>query len=490
MEIKISNDERQAFLIITSEDNTPQELTVDKLKQALEEKGVLKGIKESTLQLICQQKYIGNKYIVAETIPPKTGDNAKIEIKIKPKERSTYDKGVDAEKKVNHYGVTEGFITYVKSGETLATRIPPTRGQKGYTVTGKEIEGILGKDIGWLNFQGENTKVSGNNLIAVKNGVLNKEDSKLNIQQNITLEQDLGIKTGSIILPLEANIEMVVPGDIKSGFTVQCYKITVFGNVEDAKITAKILEVKRGIVGTSDMPIIADNLTTNFIIGKRKIIAKFVDVKREITGGSTIQSDFVHSNVIQECSIIARYGVWTNYLYGSNNILVGVDISESEEYNKWEHQLKGVENALKEMKSSNQQLLKKADSIREMAKRMPNNPSIKNELQKVNEIITKINKIETIKNALEKKLQSHRDKTYISGSPFILVEYGFTKKAMIKDRKKAINNLTIKEISYERSKPLITGLYTLSNDVIIANPKYNINDFKDIMENYKNASLN
>ena len=141
------------------------------------------------------------------------------------------------------------------------------------------------------------------------------------------------------------------------------------------------------------------------------------------------------------------------------------------------------------MKSSNQQLLKKADSIREMAKRMPNNPSIKNELQKVNEIITKINKIETIKNALEKKLQSHRDKTYISGSPFILVEYGFTKKAMIKDRKKAINNLTIKEISYERSKPLITGLYTLSNDVIITNPKYNIRDFKEIMENYKNASL-
>ena len=344
--IRIVNNEKQAFLtVISDEENTSEELTVDELKKSLSEKGVVKGIKEITLDQICQYKKFDHKFLVAEAIPPQIGENAKIQIKIKPKERPTYEKGVDAEKKVDHYGVREGFITYVKGGEILATRIPPERGANGFTVTGNKIDGILGKDVSWLDFQGKDTKVVGNNLIAVNDGILKKEGSKLDIEQNIMLEGDLGIKTGSIILPLEADVEMFVAGDIKSGFSVQCHKITVMGNIEDAKIIAKILEVKRGIVGTSNVPIVVDYLTTGFIIGTRKIKSKFINVKKEISGGSKIQADFVRSHVIQECSITAKYGVWTDHLYGSNNIWVGVDIDENEEYNNWSRQLDGVDKA-------------------------------------------------------------------------------------------------------------------------------------------------
>ena len=489
--IQIANNEKQAFLtVISDEENTSKELTVDELKKSLSEKGVIKGIKEITLEQICQYKKFGHKFLVAEAIPPQIGENAKIQIKIKPKKRSSYEKGVDAERRVDHYGVREGFITYVKEGEILSTRVPPERGANGFTVKGNKIDGILGKDVSWLDFQGKDTKVVGNDLIAVNDGILKKEGSKLNIEQNITLEGDLGIKTGSIILPLEADIEMLIGGDIKGGFSVQCHKITVMGNIEDARINAKILEVKRGIVGTSNVPIVVDYLTTGFIIGTRKIKSKFINVKKEISGGSKIQADFVRSHVIQECSVAAKYGVWTDHLYGSNNIWVGVDIDENEEYNNWSRQLDGVDKALKEMELSNQNLIRKADSVREMAKRMPNNPLVKKELANINEIIDKISKIKKVKETLEQKLQLHRDKMYISGSPFILVGLGFTKKALMKVKAKPINKFTIKEFSYERGKPLITGLYTLRGEEVIVDPKYNVSEINEIMENYEKASLN
>ena len=491
IDIQIIKDKRKAFLtVIPDEVDTSQVLTIDKLTHALSDKGVTKGLKENVLDQICRNKIFNKKILVADAIPPKTGENGKIQIKIKPKERSTYDKGVDAEKKVDHYGEREGFITYVEENDVLAIRIPPTRGENGFTVTGKLIEGIRGKDIAWLNYQGKNTKIVGNDLIAIIDGVLIKEDSKFNVEQTVMLQQDLGIKTGSIIIPLEADVEIIIPGDIKSGFSAQCKKITVMGNVEDAIVTANMLEVKRGIVGTSDKEIVADYLTTGFIIGTRKIKSKFLDVKKEISGGSTIHTDFLYANIIQECSITARYGVWTKYLYGTNDICVGVDVDEQTEYNKWIEQLDGVDKALLETKESNKSLLKKASSIKEMAKRMPNNPAVKKELDNLIMIEDKISKIEKINEALKRKLQLHQDNMYVSGSSFILVELGFTKNGITKKDVKPVNNFTIKEFSYEKSKPFITGIYTLRNEEVIGEPDYNIQDIKDIMENYRNVSLN
>ncbi len=491
MEIKVqvTNDSGKAQItIIPEKDEILKTLTVNELKLALSKKGVVKGLKENALEQICRNKLYNKEYIAAEVIPPQKGENAKLQVKIKPKERATYDKGVNAEKKVDHYGVHEEFITYVKEKEIIATRIPPTRGKKGFTVTGREIEGMLGADLIWSKHRGRNTEVVENNLIASISGILITEDFSFDIEQTLTLEKDLGIKTGSIILPLDAEIELIIPGDIKSGFTVQCHKITVMGNLEDAKVTAKILEIKRGIVGTSDQPIEADYLITGFIIGKRRIKAKFVQVKKEISGGSTILADFVRSQVIQECKITARYGIWSEYLFGTNKISVGIDIDEQAEYIKWAKQIEDVKNTLLEAKASNQTLLKKADSIKSMAERMPDNPQLQKELAKIKEVTDKISKIEKVKEVLEKKLQQHADNMYISGSPFILVNLGFTKKALLKDSEKPHNDFNIKEFSYEKSKPMIQGLYTLKGEEVVVEREYNIGEFNSLLNKYKESA--
>ena len=78
---------------------------------------------------------------------------------------------------------------------------------------------------------------------------------------------------------------------------------------------------------------------------------------------------------------------------------------------------------------------------------------------------------------------------YIFGNPFILIEHGFTKKERDNGQKKPVNDLIIKESSYDKSKPLITGLYTVEGDNVVVNSKYSIHEIKEVIENYKKKRL-
>jgi len=482
---EISKDRKKAYLTVFAEkDNETDSVAYEELLNTLTNSGVIKGINPKILVQICNDRLFNRKFQVAEAIPPEIGENAIIKVEINNAKKEPAENEDDPEAKVDHYGVREGFIIYVKEGEVLATRIPPTRGKNGFTVLGGEIKGLLGGDISLTAVQGSYTEINGEKLVAKVDGIFKRRDNKLHVEQIIEIYGDLGIKTGSIILPLNSDIEIIVNGDIQSGFTVECNRITVNGTVEDAKIKANFLEIKNGIVGTSDLLIQADFLTTGFIIGKRDIKARIITIKKEISGGSTVEADFVHANIIQECTITAKYGVWTKSLFGKNTILVGVNIIENEEFTTLTLQLEGIEKLLKETELSNQSLLKKEDSIRGMAKRMPGNPAIAKEIVKIDEILNKIRKLKQIKESHSTQLEQISKKMYIFGNPFILVEHGFSKNGRNNGQKKPINDLIIKEASYDNSKPLIAGLYTNEGKNVIVNPNYNVREIKEIIENY------
>lgn len=488
--IKISADKKKALIFIDTKDNSgPKEITKEGIEKALNNAGIVKGIKPEVINHILINHKYDKDFLIAESIPPGIGKEGRIWVREKPRERSTYDKGIDAEKKVDHFGVREGYLTFVKKDAIIATYIPPSAGVPGYTVKGEEIPGLPGKDVSWETTSGRNTIIDDKNLIATADGLLKKEGHIYNVDTSVEISGDLGLKTGSIILPLESDIELIVHGDIKSGFTAQCRKIVVSGTVEDAKIKAKQLEVGRGIVGNSNQPIIADVIETGFIIGTRRIKAKYLNVTKEISGGSMIESNFVRSNSIQECSLTALYGIWTKYLFGKNNILLGVDLEENEEFKVWSEKLEGIKKVLMTLQVSNKSLLKKAESIKDMVKRRPDNPAAKSELKKLNEAVNKIQKCEIIKRALEKKLKMHQDNMFISGSSFLLVEEGFVKKSAGKDNPKPLNNITIKEFSFDRSKTLIPGIYTVQGEEVVAKTDYSVQKIENIAKKYKEEAL-
>ena len=69
-----------------------------------------------------------------------------------------------------------------------------------------------------------------------------------------------------------------------------------------------------------------------------------------------------------------------------------------------------------------------------------------------------------------------------------MVELGFTKK-LLKERHKSLNNLTIKDNSYNKQLPQTTGLYTLKGDEVIVDASYNIVEIDNQIEKYKNDRL-
>jgi len=490
LNIEISKDDRKAFLSVTAgADDEKFDVTPEEIVSALGNMGVTEGIKHDILAHICHKKQCNKSFLVAEAIPPQRGEDAKIVIKKKPKKRSTYDTGVDADKKVDHFGEREGFITHIQKDEVIASRIPPGKGKSGFTVRGDPIEGLPGKEISWQTVRGRNTRFDGNNLVATADGCLRRIDHVFHVDPVIEIDGDLGIRTGSINLPLEADIELIVGGDIKSGFTAQCRKIVVMGMVEDSRVTAKTLEVKGGIVGTGSAPITADYLEAGFITGTRKIISKYVAVAREISGGTQIETNFLRAMVIQECRIRALYGIWTKYLLGHNDIILGIDIHENEEFKVWSQKLKEVDAFLAKVKTSNQSLLKKADVVREMVQRNPNNPALKKEHEKIVQVTDQIHKTETVKKALEKKLQAHSDKMYVDGGSFLLVELGFVKQSPGAANSKPVNNITIKEYSFDKKRPLITGLYTVVGEEVLPKPKYSLPDIEKLAENCMENAL-
>jgi len=485
-----SHDFLQGYLtLVKDKDEESIPISVDDLENALNQNEIIHGIKHETLEQICAKQLFNKKYIVAEATAPKLGESAILKLKIRLKKLNPSEDDKSEDEKVDHYGPKEGFIRYVEKGQLIAIRIPPTRGKHGTNIIGDKMDGVLGKDISLEVIQGHFTKIEGNCLVAGINGIFKRKDNKLHVERIIEIRHDIGLATGSIILPLEADIELIIYGDIKSGFTVQCRTIEVMGTIEDARVNARFLEVRNGIVGKSDLPITADYLTAGFVIGKRNIISRLLIINKEISGGSTIESDFVCAQIIQECTITAKYGIWTKYLYGKNVLLVGVKIKVNDEYNNLLEQLTQVDYELKESARTNSSLLKKAGSITEMAKRMPNNLAINRELTKIKEVYKTNKKNEKLKAALEEEIQKITKNMYILEKPFILIELGFSKATGTKDLRKTVNDLAIKEYTYDKNEPLITGIYTIENKSISVNPNYNIGEINQIIDNYKKSRI-
>ncbi len=490
IDVAVNDDDMAAYLTLRLENGKDfPPLKSDILREALRDRGVMKGIDEKALEDIASGGTLNEKVLVAKAVAPKDGSPGSIYVEVKPKERSTYDRGVDAEKRVDHYGEREGFITYVRAGQVIAGYVPPAKGEPGFTVTGKIIEAEPGKDITFSKCQGKNTKIVGDKLIAEREGILLRDEGTFSVMREIAIDGDLGIKTGSVLLPLEADIDLTIGGDIKSGFTVQCRNIVVYGSVEDATVTAKVLDVKKGIVGTSAKTVTADLVTAGYIAGTRRIKAKYLQVAREISGGSRIEADFVRSSIIQECSVTVKYGVWTDYLFGGNRVWAGVNIEESAEYRAWSARLADIEKTLGEMKEKSLQLLKKEDSVRAMASRMPNNPVVQKEWMKITEAKENIAKAERAKQALEQKIREHMEKMFFDGSAFILVRLGFVKPTDKKSALQPVNELKIRDFSYDKSRPLTPGIFLLKDNAVVHSKEYALKDFQELAEKYRAAAM-
>lgn len=242
VEVDISDDELEAFLRVIPPLDDRNWPTVDELKKALGEAGVIYGLDDGALEKIAREHLEDEWLLVAKGKPPKDGEDAQIVLKVelgglKPRE-------ADADK----VDMRElGTVTNVLRGRELAEKIPLKSGEDGASVKGKPLKARQGKDRQLP--KGKNVEVSddGLHLLAAIDGHVVVREGKIDVLPVFEVKGDVDYSVGNI----DFVGTVIVKGTVREGFTVVASgDIQVSGSVEGAKLKSggKII-VKGGVSG-------------------------------------------------------------------------------------------------------------------------------------------------------------------------------------------------------------------------------------------------
>jgi uncharacterized protein (DUF342 family) len=289
-EIKLANDFLTAYLsIFPAWDGSPN-VSISQVKSELINKGITFGVDEVKIMMALAENKLCLDLPIAEGRKPLRGKDASIKyhfhekgLELKPKE---LENG-----KVDFYNIN--LIQIVKKGQLLIEKTPATEGIPGFTVTGREIPAINGKNV---------ILPLGKNLVASEDGlkayasceghvvVTNRRVSVLPVYE---VKGDVDFSTGNI--DFIGNV--IIKGNIKEGFTVKSQgDVEVFGTVEGGNISASgNIFIKKGIRGLKKSKIEAQgSIYSNFVeyatlsAGEDIIINEAI-MHSIVNGGSLVQ---------------------------------------------------------------------------------------------------------------------------------------------------------------------------------------------------------
>ncbi len=422
VELSVAQDNMKADLIVHPALENGNPPTEKAIRALLVECDIVFGINNETLTKVIHDInkgiYPEGPVTIAEGIPPKNGDNGRIEYlfntetSLKPK--------VDARGNADYKNVS--IIQSVNEGDELARLIPPTEGEPGKDVHGNELPCKAGNPATLP--VGANTKPSQNDenvLVAATDGNVRLKGQVVEIYEGFVIKGDIDYSTGNI----NYDKSVTIGGDIKSGFTVNCGgDLEVKGTIEDAELTVggSVL-CKYGFIGQGK-GIIECKGDVNISFMKNQTIRcrSNVNIAREalncnifarkaisisgnplsIAGGTYIARDAITCNVVGNSS-----GIHTA-------LEVGLDYTLIEELEKTEKQINEVmENRKKLLVTFN-----RYDKMLKIRKKLPPKEEflyakLKNTIIKYT---TQTKKLEERKNKIEEKMHD-------TGNAFIKIEH-------------------------------------------------------------------
>jgi len=482
IKIDVSEDEKEAKLTVIKGEDDQEIPLVEDLKNALTKAGVTAGIDEAQLSIICFDQKFNEEIVVAKCIEQKVGKDAEIKEVNAPKPSEKIQPVVTKDGKIDYYAPREGFVVFVRKGDTIVKKAPPSAGETGKTVLGKEIPGIKGKDILIEQFGGKNTELKDDSIVASTDGIVKFVDNRYVVEKDFKIATDVGLETGSIKIPRDADVEIIIDGDIKSGYEVACSNVKVKGCVEDAKIDVKNLQVAEGIVGTSDLTINADIIKVGYINGPRKIYANFVKVTREISNGAVITADIVQANTIQGSTVMAKEGIMVDYINGSNNICVGIDYKVKDEFDELSKEINVMENEISGMKDESHQVAKRMEKMKQLAKINPKHPLLIKEMTDIKKFKEKLDSSVAHYDDLKGQKSKCAEKMYLLEKNFLIIKSGFSTDTSSKKIVEPDTNLHICRHLMRITEPKSGALFKADEGKINIFNKYDITKYKNIIE--------
>lgn len=307
-EVVVSRDKMQAEIVVFPPSGG-RKVTVDDALRLLRERGVLVGIDEDALRRAIALESSRVPVIVARGKVPVNGENGRIEYGLFA-DRAAGRPAEMEDGRVDFYNLS--IVENVVTGQVLATRVPPTDGQPGQTVTGETIKAKPGRPVNIL--AGTNTEVveNGSKLVATADGqAVQTSNGRLSVFPVYEVKGDVDFSTGNI----DFIGSVVVRGSVAHGFSIKAGNdVTIEGHVDSATIEAgRNVTIRGGVQGRGKGRITAGGTVS----------VKFIE-SAEITAGGDIQV----GEAVMHSIINARRRVIVS---GKKGLVVGGSIKALEE---------------------------------------------------------------------------------------------------------------------------------------------------------------
>ena len=133
------------------------------------------------------------------------------------------------------------LFVLVKANETLAIRIPQTKGKPGKNIFGETVPAQNGRPIPIP--AGKNTKIIGENqLVATINGQIVDTGNKISVDPRLEIQGSVGVGTGNI----DFDGTVLINGDVTQGFYVKATgDIEIKGSINGAEVTGHAVKFNR-----------------------------------------------------------------------------------------------------------------------------------------------------------------------------------------------------------------------------------------------------
>ena len=241
--VEVSDDKMRAYVTLIPPKPGGRDLDIDDVMEALNEKGVVFGIKEDVIRESLEDEVYNVPILVAEGKRPKNGEDAKIVYNFRIDKKIQLEE--DEKGQVNFKDLD--LIENVVAGQLLATKIPATEGEPGKTITGEILEAKPGKDVELQ--PGKNTELSpdGMSIISTINGQVVLARGKINVEPVYEVNGDVDMRTGNILFLGT----VIVKGNVEDGFSVKAAgDIEVRGSVGKCVLDAEgDINIKQGVMG-------------------------------------------------------------------------------------------------------------------------------------------------------------------------------------------------------------------------------------------------
>lgn len=304
--------------------------TEEMVMVALREAGVVYGIDSEALRSGIERL---TPFVVAQGTPPIAGENAYIDRK--------FNLGVQGKPVADEFDKVDykdlNLFVLAKENQTLAIRIPQTKGTPGTNIFGEVVAAQNGRPIPMP--EGKNTKVVGEHrLIATCNGQIVDKGSRISVDPRLEIKGAVGVSTGDI----DFDGAVKITGDVEQGFSVTATgDIEIKGSVNGAYVQGRNVYINGGVTGADRAKIFAEeDIRTAFcenasLEAGRDISISDIALHSQIRAGKRLVMEEKHGQIVGG-SVVAGQEISVKIIGNASFVVtkasVGVDPTLQKEY--------------------------------------------------------------------------------------------------------------------------------------------------------------